>query len=72
MIYPIYQNRIVSLVSCYLGYRCEVGVTGFTYSAWWKVLTLKDKILLGALVVASLLLFFVQEFMIRIYPRFYL
>lgn len=67
-----YLSKSDSLVSCYLGYRCEVGVTGFTYSAWWKVLTLKDKILLGALVVASLLLFFVQEFMIRIYRRLFI
>lgn len=66
-----YLSKSDSLVSCYLGYRCEVGVTGFTYFPWWKVLTLKDKILLGALVVACLLLFFVQEFMIRIYHRLF-
>lgn len=47
-------------------------MTGFTYFSWWKVLTLKDKILLGALVVACLLLFFVQEFMIRIYRRLFI
>lgn len=67
-----YLSKSDSLVSCYLGYRCEIGVTGFTYSPWWKVLTLKDKILLGALVVACLLLFFAQEFMIRIYHRLFI
>lgn len=67
-----YLSKSDSLVSCYLGYRCEVGVTGFTYSPWWKVLTLKDKILLGALVVACLLLFLVQEFIIRIYHRLFI
>lgn len=67
-----YLSKSDSLVSCYLGYRCEVGVTGYAYSPWWKVLTLKDKILLSALVVACLLLFFIQEFVIRLYHRFFI
>lgn len=67
-----YLSKSDSLVSCYLGYRCEVGVTGYAYSPWWKVLTLKDKILLSALVVACLLLFFIQEFAIRLYHRFFI
>ena len=67
-----YLSKSDSLISCYLGYRCEIGVTGYVHSFWWKVFTLKDKILLGALVVASLLLFFVQEFMIRIYRRLFI
>lgn len=67
-----YLSKSDSLVSCYLGYRCEVGVTGFVYFPWWKVLTLKDKILLGALVVTCILLFFAQQFMIRIYYRFFI
>lgn len=67
-----YLLKSDSLVSCYLGYRCEVGVTGYAYSPWWKVLTLKDKILLSALVVACLLLFFIQEFVIRLYHRFFI
>ena len=67
-----YLSKSDSLVSCYLGYRCEIGVTGFVYSSWWKVLTLKDKILLAALVVVCFLLFFVQEFMIRIYHRLFI
>lgn len=31
--------RCDSIVSCYLGYRCEVGATGYVYLPWWHVHT---------------------------------
>lgn len=56
-----------SLTSKYLGYRCEVGTTGYMYYPWWTTLTIKDKILLCALVFCCCLLFFIQEYIVKAY-----
>lgn len=56
-----------SLISCYLGYRCENCVTGYMHYPWHKIFTVKDKIGLFALVFCCFLLFFIQEAITRIY-----
>ncbi len=66
-----YVSKSDSLVTYYLGYRCEVGVTGYLYCPWWKVYSSRDRALLGALIVGCFLLFFMQEYVGRIYRRFF-
>lgn len=51
-----------SLATYYLGYRCEVGVTGYLYHPWWKLFAWKDWGLLATLIVFAILLFFMQEY----------
>jgi len=62
----LYLSKSDSLTACYLGYRCEVGVTGYLYVPWWAILSWKDILLLGALIAGCILLFFVQDYMNRI------
>ena len=59
-------------MSCYLGYRCEIGVTGYLYYSWLNIFTAKDKILLVR--SCSLLLsavFLLQEYIAKVYRRFF-
>lgn len=67
----LYLSKSDSLVAHYLGYRCEVGVTGYLYGPWWVILSWKDMLLLGALIVGCILLFFVQDYVDRIYRRLF-
>lgn len=67
----LYVSKSDSLVSYYLGTRCEVGVTGYMYYPWWMVFTTKDKVLLCILVICCFLLFFIQEYIARVYRRFF-
>lgn len=60
-----------SLLSYYLGYRCEVGTTGYMYYSWWRAFTIKDKILLCALVLCCCLLFFIQEYIVKAYRHYF-
>lgn len=67
----LYLSKSDSLVTFYLGYRCEVGVTGYFYYPWWQIYSLMDKALLSALFVGCLLLFFILEHVVRMYRRFF-
>lgn len=67
----LYVAKSDSLISYYLGYRCEVGVTGYVHYPWWMVFTIKDKFLLCAVVLCCFLLFFIQEYIGRVYHRFF-
>lgn len=67
----LYMLKPDSLMSCYLGYRCEIGVTGYLYYSWLNIFTAKDKILLCALVLCCFLLFFLQEYIAKVYRRFF-
>lgn len=55
-----------------LGYRSEVEVTGYIYYSWWMALTLIDKVLLGAIVFGCVLLFLIQEYIVRLYRYFFI
>lgn len=63
----LYVTNSDSLLSYYVGYRCENYVTGYMYYHWQQIFTVKDKILLLALIFCCFLLFFMQETIIRIY-----
>ena len=67
----LYVAKSDSLISYYLGNRCEVGVTGYLYYPWWMVFTIKVKVLLCILVICCFLLFFIQEYIARVYRRFF-
>lgn len=67
----LYLSKSDSLATCYLGYRCEVGVTGYLYGPWWVMLSWKDMLLLGALTIGCIFLFFVQNYVDRIYRRLF-
>lgn len=67
----LYVAKSDSLVSYYLGYRCEIGVTGYVYYHWLKIFTFIDKVLLCALALCGFLLFFMQEYAIRLYRYFF-
>ena len=67
----LYVAKLDSLISYYMGYRCEIGVTGYMYYPWWVSFTLKDKVLLCVLVLACFLLFFIQEYVVRLFHRFF-
>lgn len=60
-------SRSDSLTTYYLGYRCEVGATGYLDTPWWMILSWKNKLLLVALLAACMLLFFVQGHAARAY-----
>jgi len=61
-----------SLFSYYLGVRSEVGVTGYMGYSWLNIFTTKDKILLVAIVLCSVMLFFLQEKAFKCYLHFFL
>lgn len=65
----LYVAKSDSIISYYLGYRCEIGVTGYIHYSWWVILTTQDKVLLCILVLSCSLLFFVQEQVAHIYRR---
>ena len=67
----LYVAKSDSLISYYLGTRCEVGVTGYMYYPWWIVFTIKDTVLLCILILCCFLLFFIQEYIVRIYRSFF-
>lgn len=67
----LYLSKSDSLDTHYLGYRCEVGVTGYLYGPWWMIFSWKDMFLLGALIVCCTLLYFVYDYMSRIYHRLF-
>ena len=67
----LYLAKSDSLVSYYLGYRCEIGVTGYVHNPWWRVFTPIDKVLLCIIVLCCFLLFFIQEYVVRVYRRFF-
>ncbi len=64
-------QRSDSIVSYYLGLRSEIGVTGYIYYPWWKTFSLKDVFLLSLLIIGCCLLFFIQEYFIRLYHRLF-
>ena len=61
----LYLSKSDSLDTHYLGYRCEVGVTGYLYGPWWMIFSWKDMFLLGALIVCCTLLYFVHDYMLK-------
>lgn len=67
----LYVTKSDSLITYYLGYCCEIGVTGYMHYPWWKAFTTKDKILLCIIVLCCFLLFFIQEHIVRVYRRFF-
>ncbi|MCD8094254.1 MAG: winged helix-turn-helix domain-containing protein [Bacteroides sp.] len=67
----LYVTKSDSLISYYLGYCCEIGVTGYLHCPWWRVFTPIDKVLLCIIVLCCFLLFFIQEYVVRIYRRFF-
>lgn len=44
-----------------------IGVTGYVYYHWWTAFTAKDMVLLCALVLGCFLLYFIQEYIIKVY-----
>ena len=46
-------------------------MTGYLYYSWLNIFTAKDKILLCALVLCCFLLFFLQEYIAKVYRRFF-
>ncbi len=67
----LYVAKSDSLISYYLGTRCEVGVTGYLYNPWWMAFTIKDQVLLCILVICCFLLFFIQEYIAKVYRCFF-
>ncbi len=67
----LYLSESDSLFTYYLGLRCEVGMTGYLYHSWWMVLSRKDKVLLAVLVASCILLFFIQEYVSKVYHRLF-
>ncbi|MDE6348753.1 MAG: helix-turn-helix domain-containing protein [Bacteroides sp.] len=67
----LYLSASDSLSTYYIGYRCEVGVTGYFYNSWWETLSWKDKVLLLAMIVGCTLLFFLKNFMGGVFHRLF-
>lgn len=63
----LYLPQSDSLTTCYLGSRCEVGVTGYFYTPWWITLSWKDWGGLVAIIVGCILLFFVRGNLYKMY-----
>lgn len=66
-----YIAKSDSLVSYYLGCRCEIEATGYILYSWWTAFTTKDKVLLCLIILGCFLLFFLEEFIVRVYHRFF-
>lgn len=60
-----------SLISCYIGYRSEIGVTGYIHCSLWEVFSAKDLILLCVLFVGCVSLFFIDKYVVLLYRRFF-
>lgn len=58
-----------SLLSYYIGYRCEIEVTGYIHCSLWNAYSWKDKMLLSAIVLACLLLAFLDKYVRRFWVR---
>lgn len=67
----LYIPQSDSLLTSYIGDRCEVGVTGYLYHPWWRIFSWKDWILLAALIAGCVLLFFMQGHISNAYHRFF-
>lgn len=67
----LYIAKSDSLISYYLGCRCEIGTVGYLYYSWWMAFTVKDVILMCALILSCILLFFTQEYITQLYTRFF-
>lgn len=67
----LYVSQSDSLFSYYLGYRCEVGVTGYLHTSWWMLFTWEDMVLLVVLIVGCMLLSFIQEYVVKILRRLF-
>lgn len=66
----VYISKSDSLISYYIGCRCEIGVTAFIYYPWWKVFSVKDISLLSCIGILCILLFVLFEKKSWIYHRF--
>lgn len=66
----VFALRSDSLLSYYIGFRYENGVTGFVSYSWWSSLGLKDKLLLGGIIVFCILLYFIGKKASWLYHRF--
>lgn len=53
----LYLSKADSLSTCYIGCRCEVGVTGYLYYPWWMTLSWKDWAVLAVVIAVCLSLF---------------
>jgi hypothetical protein len=62
----LYVASSDSLLSYYIGKRCEVAVTGYAHCSWLQAFTTKDKVLLFLLFLCAILLFFIDN----LYRRF--
>lgn len=60
-----------SLISRYIGYRNEVGVTGYIHCSLWEVFSAKDLILLCVLFLGCVSLFFIDKYVVLLYRRFF-
>lgn len=67
----LYISKSDSLISYYLGCRCEIAVVGYIYYSWRMAFTIKDIILLCVVILGCILLFFVQVYMVKLYNRFF-
>lgn len=68
----LYIPQSDSLLTSYIGNRCEVGVTGYLYHPWQMTFSWKDWALLAAVIAGCILLFFLQEHISRTYRRFFI
>lgn len=58
-----------SLLSYYIGCRCEVEVTGYIHCSLWDAYSWKGKMLLSAIVLSCLLLFILNKYVSRFLVR---
>lgn len=61
-----------SLVTHYMGFRCEIAATGYLYYPWWSIFSPADKLLLAGMVASCLLLFFFRKRIVRLYRRIFI
>lgn len=66
----IYVSKSDSLISCYIGHRSEIEVTGFVYYPWWQAYSLKNVLQLCGIILGCFLLFLLFEKSGSYYRRF--
>lgn len=66
----IYVSKSDSLISCYIGHRSEIEVTGFVYYLWWQAYSLKNVLQLCGIILGCFLLFLLFEKSSLFYCKF--
>ena len=65
----LYLSKADSLSTCYIGCRCEVGVTGYLYCPWWMAFSWKDWAVQVVMIAVCMLLFWGRKVYLQFFVK---